>query len=109
MSADKKRVVFDIEEEQIKDNQRYDLIFRSINLVLLELGINDLKFNRLEDKDGKIRVEVVYSGIGSEDVERLRSQQCDVYNMNGLPCKHMDKLVKALDKMHFEGQIQDLL
>jgi len=104
-----KTIVLDIDEKEIKEKQRYDLIFKSINLAFLELGIKDLQLHRLVDKDGKIRIEVIYTGLGIEQNKLLRSQQCDVYNMNGLPCEHMDKLVKALDKMHFEGQIQDLL
>jgi hypothetical protein len=44
----------------------------------------------------------------AEEIKTLRKQQCDVYNMNGLPCEHMDGLMKALDKKHFDGQLQDL-
>jgi hypothetical protein len=52
-----KRIV-EIEESQIKEMQRFDLIFRSINLALLDMGIKDLKFKRLDDKDGKVRIEI---------------------------------------------------
>jgi hypothetical protein len=52
-----KRIV-EIEESQIKEMQRFDLIFRSINLALLDMGIKDLNFKRLDDKDGKVRIEI---------------------------------------------------
>jgi len=52
------KVIVEIEEDQIKEMQRYDLIFRSINIAFLEMGIKDLKLSRLEDKDGKFRIEV---------------------------------------------------
>ena len=42
------------------------------------------------------------------EIIRLREQQCDVYNMNGLPCDHMDELIKALEKKHFEIEMRDL-
>jgi len=44
-------MIVEIDEKEIRVMQRYDLIFRSINLALLEMGIKDLKFSRLEDKE----------------------------------------------------------
>ena len=52
------KMIVEIDEKEIRVMQRYDLIFRSINIALLEMGIKDLKFSRLEDKDGKVRIEV---------------------------------------------------
>jgi hypothetical protein len=110
-----KRMVVEVDEKDVRVFQKYDLIFRSINLALLEMGIGDLKFKRLPDEDGKIKIEIDHEPKHTELVdlkienEKLRSQQCDAYNMNGLPCEHMNKLVKALDKKHFDGEIQDLL
>ena len=54
-----KNLVVEIEEDQLKKSERFDLIGRSLTLALMEMGYPQLGIQRLPDKDSMVRFEIV--------------------------------------------------
>jgi len=55
---DEHTIVVSIEKDQIQKMNRYDLIFRSLNLAFKELGYSRLKLQYLGDENDEMKFEV---------------------------------------------------